>query len=755
MQNKIKKPQPKNFTFYIYLLLAASTIAVFWQVRNFDFINYDDTSYVYENLHVTTGVKTDNIIWAFTTGHAANWHPLTWLSLMFDCQLFGPNPGWIHLENALLHILNTLLLFAVLKKITAALWPSVFVAAAFALHPMHVESVAWIAERKDVLSTFFFMLTLLAYCRYTQQQNKGRYFLVLLTFSFGLMAKPMLVTLPFVLLLLDYWPLNRFEPQTIKTSGRQFRKSVPTADRRTVLYRLIVEKIPFFVLSAASSVITFFVQRSSGAVADINYISFQSRVANAFASYAKYTGKMFWPANLAIFYPLPEAGLPRWQITLCVLLLVVISIFVIRLGRRQKYLPVGWFWFMGTLIPVIGVVQVGSQAMADRYSYIPYIGLFIMVAWGLPEILSKLAYRKIVLGTSMAIVLIMLGTATFRQVGYWKNSNKIFSHAAEVTQANYVAHECLAEDLLKQGKVALAIQECKIALEINPTSSYAYNNFGTALAKQGNYADALVYFTRAVQLNPDLAKARHNLGKALGIQGQFDEALSQFREAIRLDPDWPAPMNDFAFLVAAHPELEGRDVNEAIHFAGRACELTNYKNTAYLSTLAVTYSAASRFSEAARTLETALNLDPNSATLHNGLGNALLSQGKFKEAINQMKRALEIELNNPDAKNNMAWIFATCSDSNMRNPSEAIRLAQEACIATDYKQASKLDTLGAAFASAGRFDEAIETMQKALSLVDKNDKHTLEQFQGHLDLYNVSKPYINVRQQAETRVNFK
>jgi tetratricopeptide (TPR) repeat protein len=706
----------KPLAIFIYFVLAASTLLVFRQVRNFDFITFDDTAYVSENPHITTGLKIDNIIWAFTAKQVGNWHPLTGLSLMLDCQLFraaslpgGPNPGWIHLVNVFFHIINTLLLFAVLKKMTGSLWPSAFVAALFALHPMHIESVAWIAERKDVLSTFFFMLTLLAYCRYTQQQNKTIYFFALLTFAFGLMAKPMLVTLPFVLLLLDYWPLGRFE--VVKN------KKAAVAQKSFGL--LILEKLPFFVLAAVSSVITFFVQRSSGAVADIHNIPLQSRFANAVVSYAEYVGKMFWPTNLAVFYPFPQAGLPPRQITLSILLLAVISILVIRLGRRQKYLPVGWFWFIGILVPVIGIVQVGDQAMADRYTYIPYIGLFIMLAWGLPELLSKLAlsagngwrYQKIVLGVSMLIVPAALGIYTFRQVSYWKNSITLFSHAINVTKNNYLAHTNLGDDLSRQGKIPLAIEHYRKSLQLQPDSAYVHNNLGFALAIQGNYAQAVTQFNQAIKLKPDLAKAHNNLAKAFVAQNRFDDAFEQFRQALRLKPDSPALMNDIAFLMVTHPELESSDANEATRLANRACELTNYKNTAFLRTLAIAYS----------------------------------SEGKFKEAIERMKDILEIEPNNSDAKNNLAWIFATCSDSNMRNPSEAIRLAQEACDATNYKNTGKLDTLGAAYASAGRFDEAIETMQKALSLVDKNDKYTVGQFQQHLDLYKVSKPYIETQ----------
>jgi protein O-mannosyl-transferase len=491
----------------------------------------------------------------------------------------------------------------------------------------------------------------------------------------------------------------------------------------------------------ASSVITFLVQRKGGAV---NEISLQSRLANALLSYAKYIGKMLWPRNLAIIYPLDGGDFALVEIVFCILLLVAISLLVIRFGRRRKYLLVGWFWFIGTLIPVIGVVQVGVQAMADRYTYIPYVGLFIIIAWGLPELLARWTYRKFVLGACMVILLTILGICTFRQVSYWKNGETVFTHAIEVTQNNYAAHDCLGEVFLREGKPALAIEECTKALEIKPTSAYAHSNLGAALAKQGKYAEALAHFRQAVELMPELAGARNNLGKALGTQGQFGEALEQFREAIRLEPDWLPPMNDFAFLVATHPELRGRDVNEAIRVATRACVLTNYKNIAYLSTLAAVYISADKFSEAAYALETALKLEPNSTALHNGLGDILLSQGRFKEAIGELRDSLKIEPNNADAKNNLAWILATCPDANFRNPSDAIRLAEEACRATNYSKASKLDTLGAAFASAGRFPEAIETAQKALGMADRSQTELLKTIQEHLDMYGASKPYIYV-----------
>jgi tetratricopeptide (TPR) repeat protein len=631
------EPTKKSFVIVICITLALSTLLVFWQVRNFDFINYDDDSYLYENPHVLTGLTWGNIVWAFTTAHVGNWLPLTWASFMLDCRLFGPDPGWIHLENAFLHLVNTLLLFAVLKRMTNSLWPSAFVAAAFALHPMHVESVAWITERKDVLSTFFFLLTLAAYVAYVRRRGLFRYLLTVLLFAFGLLAKPMLVTLPFVLLLGDYWPLNRFLSSTVTTSAR---KSAPR--RHTALYHLLIEKIPFFALAVVSSIITFLVQRAGGAVADVNAFPFEARIANAFLAYAAYMGKMFWPQNLAIFYPPDTGGIRLWQAALCVLLFVAISFFAIYFGRNRKYLPVGWFWFVVTLIPVIGLIQSGAQALADRYTYIPYIGLFIMIAWGLPELLSKWPHRKIALGLSAAVVLAALAFCSYIQLSYWKNSTTVFSHAIEVTQNNYIAHFNLGRDLRSQGKTALAFEHLKKAFQIapyyaqaangfgsalydqgdiggaieyfqkalhlKPDYALAHNNLGLALQKEGKLNEAVAEFAQAVQINPDFVTARNNLANALVMQGRLDEAVDQFRAILRLNPNWLAPMNNLALLIATHPEIKNGDVNEAISLARRACELTNYKSPAFIATLAAAYAAAGKFPEAMDTAQKAMSL---------------------------------------------------------------------------------------------------------------------------------------------------
>ena len=519
----------------VYSVLTLSTLLVFGQVRNFDFVKYDDHLYVYENPHVLNGLTGDGVVWAFTTNRTGYWHPLTWMSLMLDCQLFGANPGWIHLMNLILHLANTLLLFAVLRKMTGALWQSAFVAAAFAIHPMHVESVAWIAERKDVLSTLFLLLTLAAYVSYVRCPGLVRYVLTLLLFALGLLAKPMLVTLPFLLLLLDYWPLNRFDsPKT----ERQSHRTVPVVNKRHILYLIIIEKIPLITLSVVLSVITFLVQRSGGAMVGIDVIPLKLKFANAVISYAKYMGKMFWPQNLAVFYPFDARTIQFWQVMLCALLMIVVSVLAIRFGRKQRYLPVGWFWFVGTLIPVIGLVQVGGQSLADRYTYISYIGLFIMIAWGLPELLSRWPYRKIALGLSMVIALTTLGICTHQQVSLWNNSITLFSHAIEVTQNNALAHNSLGNAYDDLGRYQDAIEAYKQAIRIKPDYNKAHNDLGVAYGKLGRYQEAIDEYNQTIRINPDYAEAYYNLGVAYGKLGRRQDEIEAYKQTIRIKPDF-------------------------------------------------------------------------------------------------------------------------------------------------------------------------------------------------------------------------
>ncbi|HEG42497.1 MAG TPA: tetratricopeptide repeat protein [Phycisphaerales bacterium] len=530
----------KYLVIAVYIGLILITLLVFWQVRNFDFVHFDDNDYVYENQHVLDGLTWDGVIWAFTSGHASNWHPVTWLSLMLDCQMFGKDPGRMHLVNVFLHLANTLLLFAVLRKMTSSLWPSAFVAAAFAIHPMHVESVAWIAERKDVLSTLFWLLTMAAYAGFVKRPSVFRYTMALVLFAVGLMAKPMLVTLPFVLLLLDYWPLNRLEvTEPLPISGRRRRKATPPPRRRPVWYRLIIEKIPFLALAAVSSVITFFVQRSGGAMSTSDVLPLKGRVGNASISYFQYIKKMVWPSKLAAFYPHPSSDIHAAKAVVCILLLIGLTVLFLYLARRRKYLATGWLWYLGTLLPVIGLIQVGGQAYADRYTYIPFIGLFMMIAWGAAELLARFPHRKFVLGLFAAIILTPMGLYSHRQVGFWKNGVALFSHAIEVTLNNAIAYNGLSLAYFELGNFKEAIEALEHVVQTKPNDALTKNNLSWFLAtasdpKLRNPAKAVDLAEKACELAGHKNTAFFDtLAAAYASADRFDEAVSTAEKALK------------------------------------------------------------------------------------------------------------------------------------------------------------------------------------------------------------------------------
>ena len=614
LKKRKNKDSTKDHSFLICLFLVLIVLVVFWQGVKNDFINFDDTQYVTENQHVQAGLTWKKLAWAFTTTHAGNWHPLTWLSHMVDCQLYGLNPAGHHLTNVLLHTASTVILFLVLLGMTGSRWRSAFVAALFALHPLHVESVAWVAERKDVLSTLFWMLTLWAYLAYAQRPGVKTYLLIILPFALGLMAKPMLVTLPFVLLLLDYWPLKRIELG-------QSAIGLPAASQPSTIakkpgvqaFPLLWEKTPLFVLAAVSSVVTFIVQKSGGAMGALEVYPIKIRVANALISYVRYMVKMIWPQNLAVFYPHPGQSLPMWQAAAAGLLLLLISIAVIRAGRRQPYLPVGWFWYLGTLVPVIGLVQVGAQAMADRYTYVPLIGLFFIIAWGVPELLAKYRYRRIVLATATTILLATFTMVTKLQVRYWQNNFTLFQHAAEVTADNYVAHDSLGNALAQQGMLEQAIVHYREALRIKPNLVNTYNNLGVALLQQGEINRAIAQYYQALRLKSDSAETHNNLGIALFNLGQVDKAIGHYLTAIKLDPNFGKAYNNLGNALARKGKLD-----EAIRQYSRALELkTNYPEA------------------------------------HNNLGVALAQQEKLREAIAHFKRALQLRPDYAQARSNL------------------------------------------------------------------------------------------------------
>ncbi|MBP8985939.1 MAG: tetratricopeptide repeat protein [Syntrophobacterales bacterium] len=521
--------------FLVCGFLFFAVVLIYVQTLGHSFVFYDDLDYVRNNVHVRRGLTFSSVLWAFQTTAESNWHPLTWLSHMLDCQFFGLNPGGHHLTNLLFHAANSILLFVLLKKMTGALWRSAVVAALFAVHPLHVESVAWVAERKDLLSTFFFLLTLLAYVSYTRRPDWKRYAAVFLLFALGLMAKPMIVTLPFVLLLLDYWPLDRIHP----AESSRLSQYLPT------IRRLITEKIPLFALSALSCAVTVYAQRP--ALQSFNDIALSTRIENALVSYVKYLGKTVFPEGLAVFYPYP-AAIPEGVALLSAAILVFITIEVLRAAKARRYLPVGWFWFLGTLAPVIGIVQVGDQAMADRYTYIPLIGVFIVLAWGAEDIRSLLRVNVKKIGTATAAVLSLLAFLSFNQAGRWKNSVTLFEHTIRVTENNYLAHNNLAAALVVEGKLDRAAAHAAEALRTNPGFIDARLNLAVIAQEKGDTERAVELYREALGLKPN-SKARIGFASALMAKGDFEEAGEQLLLALKDDPKNASAHNSYGLYL--------------------------------------------------------------------------------------------------------------------------------------------------------------------------------------------------------------
>jgi Flp pilus assembly protein TadD len=587
----------------ISFLLTLSTIVTYWPVRGFDFTSFDDNIYVTDNRYVRNGLILDSIRWSiiFAEKERTYWHPLTWLSHMLDVQLYGLNPRGHHLSNVLFHTANILLLFWLLHYMTGALWRSALVAALFALHPINVESVAWVSERKNVLSTFFWMLTLWAYVFYTFKPNPVRYLTVIVAFLLGLLAKPMLVTLPFVLLLIDYWPLRRLA----------LNQSIRGLDWK---YFLILEKLPLMILSGLSVYLSSASIQGMGNVISLESVPMKLRIANALVSYLKYLGKMLWPHKLAVFYPYPRIVLP-WQIAGSVALLIGISAGVIWFLRRFPYLTVGWLWFLGTLVPVSGLVQVGLwPALADRWAYVPVIGLFIAFAWGLFSLGSKWRSRNAVLVLVGCILLgLTIGVTRF-QIRYWADSVKLFRHALAVTENNALAHNMLANSLAEAGQYQEAVAHIMKGLKIKPNNAGAYNNLGNILLDQGKLDEAIKKFRKALEMNIKLETAHYNLGVALALKGNNHAAIEHYLAALRLDPDNVKIHNNLANLL-----LEQGKIEKALQH--------------YL---------------------TALQLNPHDSELYNNFGVALIQIGKLRLAIKQFRNALRINPGYETARGNLA-----------------------------------------------------------------------------------------------------
>jgi Flp pilus assembly protein TadD len=618
-----------------------ATLAVFWQVGNHMFISFDDEDYVTENLYVRGGLTLKGIAWAFSEPHVHNWHPMTWLSHMVDCQFFGLKAGRHHLVNLFFHIANTLVLFFVLLRMTKGLWQSAFVAGLFALHPLHVESVAWVAERKDVLSTFFWMLTMGAYVYYVERPEYKRYLFVILFFVLGLMAKPMLVTLPFVLLLLDFWPLNRLQilalpagisaiavqrelPGKKKKKSRQQPQKDPPQKKPTIKTRaiwpeirfLLQEKIPLIVVSIVFCFVTIYAQHR--VTKPMELYPLVDRIANTLTSYISYIGKMLWPVKLSIFYPYVTISLFSWKVIGAALLLIIITYMTIREARRFPYLIVGWLWYLGTLIPVIGLVQVGLQSMADRYTYVPLIGAFIMIAWGVPELINGWRYRRTTLAAAAGGVLLACMIMTYMQISFWRNSITLYEHATKVTTENEWAHYNLGLSLMRDERINDAFPHFQEAIRINPNDLEALLNLGVISAKRGDIDAATSLFVRLLQFKPDYSEAHVNFGLVLMQKGNIDEGIAHIREAIRLKPSNP----EYYFALGKILTKKG-NLDEAI----------------------VHYSRA-------------LQIKPTYAEAHSNMGVTLARKGNLDEAISHFRQALQIRPNYTEADNNLQVALA-------------------------------------------------------------------------------------------------
>jgi protein O-mannosyl-transferase len=642
-------------------LIAAALVAlnlfVYAQVRRADFVQLDDPGYVQENTHVAAGLTWASAKWAFTTGHLANWHPLTWLSHMLDVQFFGVTAGAHHVTNVALHILNTLVLFGLLRRMTAALWPSAIVAALFAVHPLHVESVAWISERKDVLSTFFWLLTMWAYVSYVRRPGPVRYGLVLAAFALGLMSKPMLVTLPIVLLLIDFWPLGR--------------------SRKGAWSRLLVEKLPLIALAVISSVITFVVQRQGGAVSGLDVLPWDVRITNALVSFVAYIAKTLWPAGLVVFYP--HARVAQTGPALVALaILVAISFVAWRVRRRAPYLLVGWLWYLVTLVPVIGFIQVGTQALADRYTYVPLIGLFIALTWTVSEVSARWSMQRTVLPIAAAAMIVMLAVAARAQASYWRDNATLWRHALEATPENYRAHNAVGSILGNDGKPAEALAHFVEAARLQPDYADAYYNLGRTYADLGRLDESVPHYRRALALRPGFAEAHNNLGLVLSQQGHEDEAMAEYETAAKLEPDF----------AEAHANL--------------AVVLVNRGAVA----------------DARRHAELARQLNPKLAGAHYALGFVAMSQGRFDDAMAEFTEALRLNPNMADAHNNLGFLLAGQGGPSQIGEAithfkEAVRLKPNLELAHMY--------LALALGGTGKLDEAELQFREVLRINPKNE----------------------------------
>ena len=707
-----------------FLLLAV--VVVFGQTVRHDFVDFDDNDYVCQNPHVLRGLTAEGIVWAATATHSNNWHPLTWLSHMLDCQLYGRRPGGHHLTSVLLHAANAILLFLVLRRMTGDLWPSAFVAVVFAVHPLRVESVAWVAERKDVLSGLFFMLTLWAYLAYVRRPfSWARYLTVVLLFAAGVMAKPMLVTAPFVLLLLDYWPLGRIVAGTLRVPSLNVadtrhvlsaaeQPNEQTAHGVCLLRRLVAEKIPLLAVAAVSCAATTMAQNKI----PLDVVVFSRRLSNAQVSYAAYIGQLFYPAGLSAFYPYPGPQ-PPWKVWGAVLALAAISLAAAIRWRRNPYLLVGWLWYLGMLVPVLGLVQVGRQAMADRYTYLPQIGLCVAMAWGAAEIARSWPGLRWVFGSVMAVLTLALMGCAWQQTTYWRDTESLWTHALHCDPRNVLAHNNLAGALAAGGHFDKAMAEYRAVLKIRPYELDANNNLANLLAHEDQLDEAERYYRQALKARPDSADVHNNLANLLARQGRLDEAVEHYRLALAIRPNYGEAHNNLANRLVALGRFDEaeRHYRQVLEIMPNCVEA--------LAGLGNALSRQGRLDEAVEQYHQALEIRPNDAGVRNNLRKVSTEEANLAVTLEEYRKSLERKPDDAATANNLAWLLATCPSASLRNGTEAVEIARRVNRLAGGNQPAVLDTLAAAYAETGRFPEALSTAHRALELAVRQNKPSL------------------------------
>lgn len=659
--------------------LILACVAIYGRTLTHDFISYDDPSYVTQNHLIKQGITSEGLRNAFTTPHSYNWHPLTTLSHMLDCQLFGSErAAGHHAVNLVLHTASAIVLFLVLRQMSGSLWPSALVAALFAVHPLGVESIAWISERKNVLSTLLWFVTMAAYVRYMRRSTVGNYLLIAISMALGMMSKQMLVTLPCTLLLLDYWPLERI--QFGSEHARDRKQSSKTA------WALVVEKIPLFAISMLGSALVLWAQGHTQISLDT--LPLAARIENSLITYVAYMGKFLWPAGLIVYYPLRTANLSPDEMVsalfpaaaLSGLVLLVISAVCIRQRLKRPYLIVGWLWYLGTLVPVIGIVQVGHQSMADRYTYVPLVGIYIMLAWLAAEFVEKHETARTWIVGAVAVWLLVLSAVAFKQVGYWQDSKTLFTHVLNVNEDNAIAQHAIAESLYDEGEYEQAEYHIKRAIELRPSEPRPYVSLGYVYYRQRKFGPALENFNRGISIHPRHAFAFNGRGLVYLSVGQFDKARADLERALELEP---------------HSEIVQHNMELALgQSAFQAGDLAT---------------AESHFQQA-------VLLNDEEATSRVFLGMIAAAGGRTTEALKFYRQALALEPDSIEANINLANLLITAPEPALRNASEAIRFAERACRETKFNRPDLLNTLAAAYFTAGRIPDAIQVVQRALKL---------------------------------------